>query len=191
MDSGVRMPDSALTQGPVQIEVFPPDESEIKRTKKNHLTKTVSDMEGTIEYSTEGVGIVHICAQIQELPGRKYPRPTLVGLRLRDSGDYSEFEDMPGGLSAKEKKEHEKGQQAARRHFSEMEKVLMNMIREANGLLKNADAIKDDEAAFHKKSLEMNAASKWWPMIHIIILLITGFTQANHVIKFFKSMHII
>ena len=184
------MPDSSLNQGPIQIEIFPPDESEIPRTSSNHITKRVTDLEGKINYSIDGAGqagIIHICTQIEELPGRKYPRPTLVGLRIKESVDY----EKSGRLAMEQAKENEKGQVAARKHFSDMERVLMNMISETNVLLKNADMIKDEEAAFHKKSLEMNSASRWWPMLHVIVLLVTGFTQANNVIRFFKSAHII
>jgi len=87
--------------------------------------------------------------------------------------------------------EEKKGQEAAKDHLSEMERILSKMIREANLLLKNADSVKNDEAAFFKQSKEMNAASKWWPMLHVVVLLVMGFTQANHVVKFFKGKHII
>jgi hypothetical protein len=36
----------------------------------------------------------------------------------------------------------------------------------------------------------MNRASQYWPIIHLVVLLVTGFTQANHIIRFFKSRHI-
>ncbi len=191
MDAGVPVPDSnsPLNQASIEIEIFPPDDSSIPRTRENHVSQTVSDMEGTIPYSTKGTGVIHICAMIKELPGRKYPRPTLVGLRMKEVGEYDAANRSSS--ASEETKENEKGQKAARKHFSEMEKVLMTMIRETNVLLKNADMIKDEEAAFHKKSVEMNSASRWWPMMHVVVLLVTGFTQANHVIKFFKGMHII
>lgn len=187
MDSGVKMPESLATQGPIEIEIFPPDDSTIPRTPTNHLTKKVSDMEGKIEYSTEGTGVIHICTQVEEIPGRKYPRPTLLGLRVVEKADF----DQIVGLAQEKSKENAKGQEAARKHFTEMERVLMNMIKETNILLKNADDIKSQESKFHKKSLDMNSASRWWPMLHVLVLLATGFTQANHMIKFFKSMHII
>lgn len=184
MAAGVRMPDTNMIQNKVTLEIFPPDGSPIKRTSDNHLVQSLSQLEGSTKYSTAGSGVIHICAMIEELPGRKYPRPTLFGMRIKESGDYEEVEEEAPKVD-------EKGQSAARKHLSEMEKVLMNMIRETNMLLKNADAIKDDESKFHQKSVEMNSASRWWPMMHVVVLLVTGFTQANHIIKFFKSMHII
>lgn len=181
--SGVRMPETAPSlSSKIVIEVFPPDGSAISRNRSNHVTSTLTDMDGKVQYFAKGSGIIHICVMIQELPGRKYPRPTLVGMRIKESGDLEDGEVTPID---------EKGQAAAKKHLTEMERLLMNMVRETNMLLKNADLIKEDEAKFHQKSVDMNAASKWWPMIHVFVLLATGFTQANHVIKFLKTMHII
>ncbi len=174
------MPDSQPSK--VQLEVFPPDGSSIKRTIENHLVQTLEDFVGKVSYTTGGTGTVHICAEIQELPGRKYARPTMIGLRVSESIDIPEMKKVEVDT---------KGQEKAHQHLSEMEKLLMNMLRETNILLKNADFIKKDESGFYQQSEEMNAASRWWPMLHVIVLLVTGFTQANHVIKFFKGMHII
>jgi len=169
--------------GNILLEVFPPDGSTIARTRENHLIKTLEDTEGVVKYHTNGSGEVHVCVEIKELAGRKYARPTLVGLRLTESS----LDDD----SSESVKKHEKGQTAAKEHLSEMEKLLNKMIQETSMLLKHADLIKDDEVRFHQKSADMNSASRWWPMMHVVVLLVTGFTQANHIIKFFKSRHII
>lgn len=174
------MPES-MQQSKVEIEAFPPDGSRIRRTRANHLTKTIEDYEGVIPYHTIGQGVIHVCIAIIELPNRKYPRPTLVGLKIDENKQIADEQVA----------EIEKGQEEAKRHLSEMERILMTMIRETKTLLRNADLIQADEADFHKKSVDMNAASRWWPMIHVTVLLATGFFQASHVIKFFKSMHII
>merc|ERR550539_243825 len=189
--AGVRLPETSLSQSQVQLEIFPPDGSAIERTKENHIMKTLREPEGKMQYYTIGRGIVHICAEIKELPGRKYPRPTLFGLHITEARrDRDEIDPYDVAVDTSQEKrkieEHNKGQEAAKRHLSEMERLLMHMIRETNSLLKNADQIKDDEVSFHQKSMDMNSASRWWPILHVIVLLVTGFTQANHVIKFFK-----
>jgi hypothetical protein len=171
------------SQSKLTLEVFPPDGSEIRRTHENHLTSTIINTEGKVLYSTTGSGTIHICISIQELPGRKYPRPTLVGMLVSESGDLDEDEQP----AIKD----DKAQLSAKRHLSEMERILMGMVRDTNLLLKNADLIKDEESKFHQMSVVMNKASRWWPMMHVVVLLATGFTQANHVMKFLKTMHII
>lgn len=183
LTAGVRMPGmpDSMQQSKVELEAFPPDGSRIRRTKANHITKSIEDLEGVMSYQTPGQGVIHVCVSIAELPNRKYPRPTLIGLKVSENKQIVEEQAA----------EIEKGQKEAKRHLSEMEHILMTMTRETKVLMKNADSIQADEAIFHKKSVEMNAASRWWPMMHVVVLLVTGFTQANHVIKFFKGMHII
>mmetsp|Transcript_24962 Transcript_24962/g.30685 ORF Transcript_24962/g.30685 Transcript_24962/m.30685 type:complete len:248 (-) Transcript_24962:740-1483(-) len=184
LSAGVRTPNSILAQSAIIMEIFPPNDSTIKRTKVNHVTQELTDLEGKISYATDGRGEIHICTTIQELPGRKYPRPTLIGVRVKESGFMEDSVPPPP-------KADEKGQIMAKRHLSDSERILTTMIKTTNALLQNADSIKDEESGFHQKSVDMNSASKWWPMMHVVVLLVTGFTQANHVIKFFKSRHII
>ena len=125
-----------------------------------------------------------LCVKIDEIPGRRYIKPALIGFRIKESG---ELDDLGDGVASADKKD----QDAAKSHMSEMERILNKMIKDVNLLLKNADLVKDDEAGFHRQSDEMNSAAKWWPMMHICVLLVTGLTQANHVVKFFKGKHII
>jgi len=106
-----------------------------------------------------------------------------------DSADVGES-DNHSGL----KKEIDKSdavQKKANVHMTDMEKHLTGMVGETKMLLTMADLIKNEEATFHQQSLDMNSASKWWPIIHLSVLLVTGFTQVNHMINFFKHRHII
>ena len=100
------------------------------------------------------------------------------------------FEETEEELRKAKVEQHE-NQKHAKVHLNYLDRVVANLVKEANLLLSRADQIKDEEAAFHQKSIDMNSASKWWPMLHIMVLLATGFTQANHIVSFFKSRHII
>lgn len=124
------------------------------------------------------------------MPGKKYIKPALIGFRIAESGELENV-DEPEVDKSKLSPEQLQTQSKAKAHMSEMERVLNKMIRDANLLLKNADLIAKDESAFSRQSEEMNAASKWWPMLHMIVLLVMGFTQSNHVLKFFKGKHIL
>jgi len=181
LNMGIKSPDGPLTQTRVTFTVVPSSDSEMmKRTAKNMLSHDVKKIQGKIQYRGEGEGYVDVCVNIQEAPGRKYVKPALIAFRVTES-DVEEPE-VPVDS---------KTQDAAKQHLSGMEKILIKMISTTNLLVKNADSIKSDESDFHKQSIEMNAASKWWPMLHVMVLLGTGFTQANHIVKYFKSRHII
>ena len=185
---GVKINDSPLAQTKVIFTVRPKKLGSMPRVKNNIMTKELTETTGKFRYIGEGEGELEVCVRITEMPGKKYIKPALIGFRITESGELDEenIEAKPG-LSPKEKETQDK----AKTHLSEMERIMNHMIRETNLLLKNADLIKTDEAAFQKQSEEMNAASRWWPMLHVVVLLAMGFTQSNHVVKFFKGKHII
>jgi len=183
------MDDGPLTQTKVTFTVQPTQHSTMPNTITNKLSEDLKTTAGKITYKGTGEGKLNICVRIDEIPGKKYIKPALIGFRVKESGDLDQ--DDPGALLLNQSPEEVKAQSAAKQHLSEMERILNKMIRDVNLLLKNADLIKNDEAGFHKQSEEMNAACRWWPMLHVVVLLVMGFTQANHVIKFFKGKHII
>jgi len=84
-----------------------------------------------------------------------------------------------------------KDQTLAKEHLTFLEKSIFNMVRETDLLIGSADVSKEEDAVFSKKSMDMYSAAKWWPIMHLAVLFVTGYTQANHVVSFFKSRHII
>ncbi|CAB9508277.1 emp24 domain-containing protein eca [Seminavis robusta] len=70
----------------------------------------------------------------------------------------------------------------------------MEMKRIQNGmktLLSEADFSKSREAVFHQNTESMHAASTFWPIVQTCVLIMTGFTQARHIVQFFQSRRII
>lgn len=76
-------------------------------------------------------------------------------------------------------------------HMSYLEKTILDMASETELLIGSARIKETEEAAFSMRSYEMHAAAKCWPILHLLVLFVTGYTQANHVVRFFKSRHII
>ena len=95
--------------------------------------------------------------------------------------------DAKLGDSVEENKKHRR----AKEHLGELETLLNGMIKESSVVVMTAESMKNEESEFHQRSIDINSAAKWWPIFHIVVLLITGFTQANNVVTFFKSRHII
>jgi hypothetical protein len=77
------------------------------------------------------------------------------------------------------------------KHLSHMELEIGKLEKNMHGLLKTADYIKEQDAVFHKQTQDMDSATVFWPIIHIFVLLMTGFTQARHIVEFFKQRRII
>lgn len=91
----------------------------------------------------------------------------------------------------KERREMMKDQKVAFQHMTYLEKAIYNMVRETDLLINNADASKEQEAIFFQQGMDMHMAAKWWPILHLLVLFVTGYTQANHIVSFFKTRHII
>ena len=64
----------------------------------------------------------NICVKIDEIPGRRYIKPALIGFRIKESG---ELDDLGDGVASADKKD----QDAAKSLMSEMERILNKMIK--------------------------------------------------------------
>lgn len=87
--------------------------------------------------------------------------------------------------------QYHRDQQSARSHVSELENLLLKFVEQSEMLITSSHLVKKEEDTFQERTREMHAASRWWPMIHVCVLIATGFTQANHMVKFFKSKYIL
>lgn len=76
-------------------------------------------------------------------------------------------------------------------HLSFMEQQFARIESQMHALLREADFARERDAIYHSKTDAMNKATIFWPIVHVSILLITGFTQANHIVQFFKTRRII
>jgi hypothetical protein len=76
-------------------------------------------------------------------------------------------------------------------HLSSLEIQMLHYHEKMRFVMKEFQAMKGKDAFYHKKTDEMYDATTFWPMLHVAILLLTGFTQANHIVQFFKSKRII
>jgi hypothetical protein len=76
-------------------------------------------------------------------------------------------------------------------HWSFMETQLDRIEHEMHIIIKEADFFRERDALYHQQTDDLHKATLFWPILHCCILLITGFTQANHIISFFKSRRII
>lgn len=75
--------------------------------------------------------------------------------------------------------------------WTQLEEELRLSMRTMRAIQAEADYSKDRDASFHKQTLDMYAASMYWPIVHVCVLIFTGFTQATHIVRFFKSRHIV
>jgi hypothetical protein len=76
-------------------------------------------------------------------------------------------------------------------HLTHMEVEMKHLKESMKSILAEADMAKDRETQFHRQTLSMHQAALWWPIVQLCVLVVTGFTQANHVVRFFQKRRII
>jgi len=76
-------------------------------------------------------------------------------------------------------------------HLSSMAAHLNRIESDMRKIQREADLSKERDSVYHARTDAMNKATTFWPIVHVCILLATGFTQANHIVQFFKKRRII
>ena len=160
----------------------------------------MSDRNGRIEYLTgEEGGMVEICVQSILASTRK---PARFYIRILDVASDQEYDnglddnDDDDRVSRKQQEQAKTKDPDHLEHteittkMSRLERDLQTLQNRVKACLNNADYNKEQEALFHEQSISMNRASKYWPIIQLTVLIVTGFTQANHIVRYLKSHHI-
>ena len=157
------------------------------RDQRQQVVKDLDAKKGSIKFTTIVDGKVSIC--IQSLTASAIS-PTPISLRVTESPAGEESLSPPKEAAEPGLKVDNQSQRKAKEHFSQMEKTLTSLISKTEMILRQADFAKELEVEFHEQSIAMNKASQWWPIVQLCVLLVTGFTQANHMVQFFRKHHI-
>jgi hypothetical protein len=147
------------------------------------IREELSQPKGKIRFLTgQDDGTIEICIQ-SVLASIK--TPVRFALRVSMAGEDEEEEE-----ATKAQVVDELAHTEINSHLTRLDRELQTLQNRVKACLNNADFNKDQEAAFHNQSIAMNRAATYWPLIQLTVLFITGFTQANHIVRYLKSHHI-
>ena len=76
-------------------------------------------------------------------------------------------------------------------HLSRMQVELQRIQISLKTILNEADVAKERDAMAHKQVMSVHSASMFWPIVQSCVLIMTGFTQASHIVHFFQTRRII
>jgi hypothetical protein len=156
------------------------------------LREDLTETDGKLVFLTGSQdGHVEICAQAYTATKAA---PRRMGWRITTL-PASEYEEQQKNLKTKTQKEVELPKKIAdemllkvetSRITTELERFTKRIQDIGNG----ASQSKDRESAFHLVSVKLSRAIRRWPIFRICILLIAGYLQVSHVVKYMKSRHI-
>lgn len=152
------------------------------------VREELSQRTGKINFLTgEDDGTVEICVQ-SVLASVK--NPVRFALQVSMAAATPNKAEMEGRNSTLEEGKDGLANTEINSQLTRLDRDLQTLKNRVKACLNNADFNKDQEAAFHNQSIAMNRAAMYWPLIHLVVLLITGFTQANHIVRYLKTHHI-
>lgn len=141
------------------------------------LFKTqLSEKHGNLNFTTAPLldGALEVCVQAQ-MASRTNP----VRFRL----DYT--------FAASQAEKVEDTNKQIEQQVTRMHSDLQSLERKVQMIMNNAVLSKDEDVRFHQKSLSMSRQTTIWPIVHIVVLVIAGYIQASHILKYFKKHHIV
>ena len=160
---------------------------EKQRKKSPPASHELKDKLGSVDHHVQQDSEISICIRAS-MAGSK--NPMRFGLRVEElTEEEVESEDM---RKQQQNAETGSGETAdVDEHLSRMETQLKHIEHLMHAMIKNADMVKEIDALYHRHTDAMYKATAFWPFVHVGILLVTGFTQVNHIVQFFKKHRII
>lgn len=149
-------------------------------SKRKPVNMDLKDIKGSIDYDVirpgeEGEGgVLEVCIRASNAGSKN---PMRFAFRMEDVDDIQQPEkaaavDVDG-------------------HLTFFEEQMRHYEGKLRLILKTQDSMRERDAVYHKKTDSMHQATTFWPIVHIGILLVTGFTQANHIVRFFQKRRLI
>jgi len=138
------------------------------------LSQDLREIKGSLTFVTSdnSFGPVLVCAQS---PTATSKVPVRYSLKI----SMKEYEDP----KAKE--------QMIKHHVSRMENDLKSLERKVSRIRDFSDQNQEEGFKSYDSARAMNRKTKYWPLFHIVVLLITTVYQAKYVIKFFEKRHLV
>jgi hypothetical protein len=139
------------------------------------VSQEIKDTKGSFVHRIHQDATADVCIRASTASGSN---PMRFHVRVEEVGDSDPDELEKNGFGADQ-------------HWSFLETQMNRIEHEMQVIIAEADFFKERDAIYHQETDDMHKATTFWPILHIGILLITGFTQANHIVRFFQSRRII
>lgn len=153
-----------------------PQQQDRNKNKPPPVTQELKDSKGSFVHRIYEDATADLCIRASTASATN---PMRFHIRVDEVGDYDPDVDL------------EKNGLGAEQHWSFLETQMDRIEHVMHAIIAEADYFKERDAIYHQHTDDMHKATTFWPMLHIGILLITGFTQANHIVRFFQSRRII
>mmetsp|Transcript_10163 Transcript_10163/g.13591 ORF Transcript_10163/g.13591 Transcript_10163/m.13591 type:complete len:188 (+) Transcript_10163:192-755(+) len=147
----------------------------------NNKSFEIKDKKGTREYLTDSDAPVSICVRSLTASAAKASRFSLE-IKAFEPVDEEEEKKRKEREKIEQKLEHSK----ISRSLNSVEGQIRRMLSAATMLEKNADLTKEEDVKFWQVMDSMHSSSLYWPLIQLVVLIVTGYIQAQHLLRYIK-----
>jgi hypothetical protein len=192
-----KMRDMSVTVS--QSSVYGSTDAVGTRTRRNHnyvsgrgrIREELTKREGIIKFMTSDLdGKVDICVQSVIASTRA---PARISLNVTMEATE---ESRGGGDGEENRGQYASGEDSfkteeIKTQMGRFERDLATLKSRVKHVISNADFNKEQAEDFHENSVAMNRAATYWPIIQLVVFIVAGFTQANHIVTYMKTRHIV
>ena len=168
-------------------------QNKLNRIKKKNLQRKdskdprpishlIKDHASSLSVRIQNDAVVDICIRATSA---SRTNPMMFGLRVEQLGDEltdkeREEEGEGGGSESNPKSKIDEmylQKNNHEHHWTFLETQMDKIEHEMHTLIREADFFKDRDSIYHQQTDALHQATTFWPILHIFILLVTGFTQ--------------
>lgn len=150
------------------------------RTGTGRLRTQLDARDGIIQFKTSSNdGILECCVQAFSATPEA---PSRVSIQVTIQPEWAIAKEAKAGGAEDIRK--------LSMHSSLMSADLTRFEQRTKELMASADQAREREKDFHGQSVKLNRAVKYWPIFRMLVLLVGGYTQVSHVVRYMKSRHI-
>jgi len=179
----------------MQMKARPGEDGTAQQADSSSMVQEkLQQTSGFLDFSTHGGGYVQVCVHTFAADKENPMRYSLTVMDKDDALLISEGSEKVV-LSARDLEKEDSQAvrdelEALRQHDSMIKDELARFTHRARELEMGMEYSKERESEFHGKSVSLNKAVKYWPIFRMMILMIGGYLQANHVVQYMKRRQI-
>ena len=145
-----------------------------RKLGKQVLSATIDNEKGQLAFSTTSDGTHELCLVPKRLPLADAGGPMRFGMTLKVGQGAAYYEDL-----------------ATKEHMDKLQLDVVKLNDRLAQALAEADYMKQREMDFHLHSEAMGKAAAVWPMLQLVVLLVTTVAQVGYLHRFFADKKLV
>eukprot|EP00979_Chaetoceros_neogracilis_P009537 scaffold2179_cov285-Chaetoceros_neogracile.AAC.5 len=154
---------------------------------RTHESFELIQSEGKIRYTLITHDDARICINSKMASQLK---PTFISILVKELDDINmnlENVHPEDGLTGEERRNQQMEIDGGREHLRWLEKELYKLFSRMKSIERSYESSKETHGDFYQQSVNMHSQFKWYALVQLLILVVTGFMNAKTIITALKK----